>query len=77
MPRKSYKEKQLQRVLLQYRKKENYQLVKEALEKAGRKDLIGFGKECLIKPEKKDLVKHKTQNPKGKQRKPVAKRKKK
>ena len=58
-------------------KKENYQLVKEALEKAGRKDLIGFGKECLIKPEKKDLVKGKVQNPKGKQRKTVAKRKKK
>lgn len=73
---KSYKEKQLQRVLLQYRKKENYHLVKEALEKAGRKDLIGFGKECLIKPEKKDLVKNKVQQQKGKQRKPVEKRKK-
>ncbi|MBE7013879.1 MAG: YgiQ family radical SAM protein [Ruminococcaceae bacterium] len=47
---KSYKEKNMQRALLQYRKKENYEIVKEALTIAGRKDLIGFDKKCLIKP---------------------------
>ena len=35
-------EKAMQRALLQYRKPENYALVKEALLKAGRQDLIGF-----------------------------------
>ena len=45
---KSPHEKALQRALIQYRNPENYELVKEALKKAGREDLIGFGKECLI-----------------------------
>ena len=31
-------------------KEGNYDLVKEALLKCGRQDLIGFGKECLIRP---------------------------
>ena len=43
-------EKAMQRALIQYRKPENYKLVREALEKAGRQDLIGFDKKCLIKP---------------------------
>ena len=43
-------EKAMQRALIQYRKPENYKLVHEALEKAGRQDLIGFDKKCLIKP---------------------------
>ncbi|MDL2248073.1 YgiQ family radical SAM protein [Tyzzerella sp. OttesenSCG-928-J15] len=43
-------EKALQRALIQYKNPKNYQLVKEALVKAGRQDLIGFGKECLIRP---------------------------
>lgn len=45
-------EKAMQRALIQYRKPENYDLVKEALLKAGRNDLIGFGPECLIPPRK-------------------------
>ncbi|MBE5891384.1 MAG: YgiQ family radical SAM protein [Lachnospiraceae bacterium] len=45
-------EKAMQRALIQYRKPENYNLVKEALLKAGRNDLIGFGPECLIPPRK-------------------------
>lgn len=45
-------EKAMQRALIQYRRPENYELVKEALIKAGRQDLIGFGKECLIAPRK-------------------------
>ena len=43
-------EKAMQRALIQYRKPENYKLVKEALEKAGRSDLIGYGPKCLIRP---------------------------
>jgi len=45
-------EKALQRALLQYKKPENYDLVKEALLKAGREDLIGTGEKCLIYPRK-------------------------
>ena len=46
-----YREKQMQRALLQYGKPENRNLVREALKLAGREDLIGFGKECLVKPD--------------------------
>ncbi|HOV25013.1 MAG TPA: YgiQ family radical SAM protein [Pseudobacteroides sp.] len=47
---KSPKEKAMQRALLQFRKPQNYDLVYEALKKSGRDDLIGFGKNCLIRP---------------------------
>jgi len=47
---KSPHEKALQRALIQYRNPKNHALVVEALTKAGRTDLIGFGKECLIRP---------------------------
>lgn len=43
-------EKAMQRALIQYRNPKNYELVKEALLKAGREDLIGFDKKCLIRP---------------------------
>jgi uncharacterized radical SAM protein YgiQ len=46
----SYHEKAMQRALIQYRNPENYELVKEALIKNGRTDLIGFGPKCLIPP---------------------------
>lgn len=49
---KSAKEKAMQRALIQYRNPKNYDLVYEALIKANRKDLIGFGKKCLIRPRK-------------------------
>lgn len=45
-------EKAMQRALIQYRRPENYDLVKEALQKEGREDLIGFGPRCLIPPRK-------------------------
>ena len=46
-------EKNMQRALIQYRKPENYDLVKEALLKVGREDLIGYDrKHCLIAPRK-------------------------
>ncbi len=45
-------EKEMQRALIQYRDPKNYELIKEALEIAGRTDLIGFGPKCLIHPRK-------------------------
>ena len=55
-------EKAMQRALLQWRKPEKRALVLEALKRAKREDLIGFGKECLVRPEAK-----KTQPVRGKQ----------
>jgi radical SAM superfamily enzyme YgiQ (UPF0313 family) len=43
-------EKAMQRALIQYRDPANYDLVKEALLRTGRTDLIGFGEKCLIPP---------------------------
>ncbi len=43
-------EKAMQRALIQYRSPKNYDLVHEALVKAGRTDLIGYDKNCLIRP---------------------------
>lgn len=45
-------EKAMQRALIQYRNPKNYDLVLEALEKAGRLDLVGYDKKCLIRPKK-------------------------
>ncbi|MBO7209324.1 MAG: YgiQ family radical SAM protein [Clostridia bacterium] len=45
-----YNEKQMQRALLQYKNPANYNLVYKALVLAGREDLIGYGKKCLIRP---------------------------
>ncbi len=46
---KTSKEKAMQRALIQFKKAQNYDLVKEALVAAGREDLIGNGSKCLIK----------------------------
>ncbi|MBO5303566.1 MAG: YgiQ family radical SAM protein [Lachnospiraceae bacterium] len=56
-------EKAMQRALIQYRNPKNYDLVKEALLKAGREDLIGFDKKCLIRPRNGEYGK---KNSKGK-----------
>lgn len=48
VPRSSH-EKALQRALIQYRNPANYDLVHEALVRAGRRDLIGYGDACLIR----------------------------
>lgn len=53
---KSLHEKAMQRALIQYSNPNNYKLVYEALKIAGRDDLIGYGKKCLIKPRKKTLL---------------------
>lgn len=46
---KSREERAMQRALLQFNKPENYPLVKKALLRAGRRDLIGKGRDCLIR----------------------------
>lgn len=50
---KDFKEKEMQRALIQYRNPQNYDLVVAALNKAHRQDLIGYGPKCLIRPRKK------------------------
>lgn len=47
---KTQREKNMQRALLQYKRPENYNIVKEALLLAHREDLIGYDKKCLIPP---------------------------
>lgn len=47
---KNEHDKALQRALLQYFNPKNQHLVEEALKRAGRYDLIGFDKKCLIRP---------------------------
>ena len=51
-------EKAMQRALIQYRNPKNYDLVYEALVKAGRTDLIGFDKKCLIRPRQGEYKNH-------------------
>ena len=65
---KSAHETAMQRALIQYRNPQNYDLVKEALWKAGREDLIGFDKKCLIAPRK---MKDKKATVKQTNRKPI------
>ncbi|MBQ2436524.1 MAG: DUF3362 domain-containing protein, partial [Clostridia bacterium] len=46
-------EKAMQRALIQYRDPKNHTLVREALRKAHRFDLIGYEPKCLVPPERK------------------------
>ena len=77
-------EKAMQRALIQYRDPKNYYLVKEALLKAHREDLIGSGPKCLIRavpprqgkasaPPPKILAKGKTSTPPPKSKRAAAK----
>lgn len=60
-------EKAMQRALIQYRNPGNYELVREALIKGGREDLIGFDKKCLIRPRKiKQGTNQRNENRRGK-----------
>jgi uncharacterized radical SAM protein YgiQ len=59
---KKPKEKAMQRALIQYRNPKNYDLVYEALKMAGREDLIGHGKKCLIRPRKQNYQHNKFTN---------------
>ena len=47
------REKAMQRALLQFTVPENASLVRAALRQAGREDLIGFGRGCLVRPAEK------------------------
>lgn len=44
-------EKAMQRALLQFKRPQNFPLVRQALRQAGREDLIGTGPNCLVPPE--------------------------
>ena len=46
-------EKAIQRALMQYKNPSNRALVLEGLKKAGRMDLVGYDRKCLIRPERK------------------------
>ena len=48
---RSPEDKAMQRALMQYREPKNRPLVRKALRIAGREDLIGYGKKCLVPPE--------------------------
>lgn len=54
---KDQKEKAMQRALLQYYKPENQRKIIEALEKAGRRDLIGHGQGKLVAPDREYMKK--------------------
>ena len=61
---KTTEEKAQQRALLQYFKPENADIVRKALKMAGRGDLIGNGKNCLVLPDKNLNKKPKPKNKK-------------
>ena len=61
---KSPHDKALQRALMQWRKPQNRKLVLEALHRTGREDLIGYGKHCLVKPDRGAPPEHETRPPK-------------
>ena len=68
-------EKAMQRALMQYKNPANYDLVHEALTKAGRKDLIGFDRaHCLILPRKEDIRPYRQEKPKAPQKPPKRKK---
>jgi hypothetical protein len=68
---KSPDEKRMQRALLQCGDPKNADLVRLALRKCHREDLIGYDKKCLVKPSYKDRVEQ------AKKKKPVNQSKKK
>ena len=51
---RSPRDKAMQRALMQFRRPENYPLVRQALRLAGREDLIGYGPKCLVPPGSED-----------------------
>lgn len=65
-------EKAMQRALMQFRNPKNYDLVAEALKIAGREDLIGYDKKCLIRPKNgRGSVKGKIENKKPEKKKTI------
>ncbi len=64
-------EKAMQRALIQYRNPKNHELVREALTLAGREDLIGFDKKCLIRPPQPAYRKAKAEPPVRRKKKTI------
>jgi uncharacterized radical SAM protein YgiQ len=62
---KERNERKMQRVLLQYAEPKNREAVIQALEAAGRKDLIGTGPSCLVQPQHREPQKKSAPRPKG------------
>ena len=73
---KSFHEKAMQRALLQWKRPDKRKLVIEALKEAGREDLIGYGPECLVKPDAAYRPRPKAEKKpaEGEARKPVSKK---
>ena len=63
---RSPREKAMQRALLQWRRPENRRLVRQALREAGREDLIGFDRRCLVPPERTSEKADRRQEPREK-----------
>jgi len=69
---RTFHEKAMQRALLQWKRPEKRRLVLEALRTAGREDLIGYGKACLVRPERPADAGKAAQRPSGKAGRPAA-----
>lgn len=57
-----HEEKKMQRALLQFSNPANADTVRAALRKCNRGDLIGYGKDCLVKPERGAYIPAKSEN---------------
>ena len=62
---KTPRDKAMQRALIQYRNPKNYDLVLSALKEAGRMDLVGFDKKCLIRPRNTQVYGKRVEQEKG------------
>ena len=70
-------EKAMQRALLQWKRPDKRKLVIEALKEAGREDLIGYGPECLVRPDRapgKPAAKPARKSAPAEPKKPVSKK---
>lgn len=71
---RTQKEKSQQRALLQYFNPKNRQLVIDALKAAGRTDLIGSGKNCLVAPTPQYLAELKARDTRKGKNRPAGKK---
>lgn len=55
---KTFEEKSTQRALLQYYRAENHEKIRDALKKAHREELIGYGDDCLVPPKSSQTYTH-------------------
>ena len=62
---KTPEEKEMQRALLQWRRPDKRSIVIKALLQAGREDLIGYTRDCLIHPKPNEHFPHLHDKPKG------------